>query len=74
LHILRAKVFSIISIQSFKNENPSFYAKPVDNGYIPLPSKFEMMIILLGDEREGYSSILFIFVANETIILVPSPL
>jgi hypothetical protein len=25
-----------------KNANPSFYAKHVENGYCPLPSKFEM--------------------------------
>jgi hypothetical protein len=35
-----------ISIQIFsvKNANPSLYAKHVENGYFPLPSKFEMQI------------------------------
>jgi hypothetical protein len=42
--VLRAKFFSVVSIQIFsiKNVNPSFYVKYVENGYFPLLSKFEM--------------------------------
>jgi hypothetical protein len=37
------KFSSVVSIQIFsiKNENPYFYAKCIENGYFPLPSKFE---------------------------------
>jgi hypothetical protein len=36
---------SVVSIQTFsvKNANPFFYAKYIENGYFPLPSKFEMV-------------------------------
>jgi hypothetical protein len=39
------KFSSVVSIEIFrvKNANPYFYAKRIENGYFPLPSKFEMM-------------------------------
>jgi hypothetical protein len=45
---LRAKFFSIVSVQIFsiKNANPYFYVNYVENNYFPLLSMFEMNIYI----------------------------
>jgi hypothetical protein len=54
LHVLHAKLFSVVSIQIFrvKNANPSFYAKHVENNYFPLPSKFKMNLFDYSKDKQ----------------------